>query len=37
VAQTTALSRPPPKNFPGHFLVRFDVVEEVDANSLALP
>ena len=37
VAQTTALSRKPPKGFPGKFLVRFDVVEEVDANSLALP
>lgn len=37
LAQTTALSRPPPKNFPDRFLVRFDVVEEVDANRLALP
>lgn len=37
LAQTTALSRPPPKGFPTQFLVRFDVVEEVDANSLVLP
>lgn len=37
VSQTTALSRPPPKGFPGQFLVRFDVVEEVDANALDLP
>lgn len=37
IAQTPALSRPPPKGFPGQFLVRFDVVEEVDANSFPLP
>jgi protein TonB len=37
VAQTKALSRPPPKGFPGRFLVRFDVVTEVDANQLTLP
>lgn len=37
VNQTTSLSRPPPKGFPGTFLVRFDVVEEVDANSLSVP
>jgi outer membrane biosynthesis protein TonB len=38
VAATKALSRPPPKGFPGKFLVRFDVVAEADATSpLALP
>lgn len=37
VAATTALSRPPPKGFPDRFLVRFDVVAEVDANGLSTP
>lgn len=37
VAQTKSLSRPPPKSFPGTFLVRFDVVEEVDLGGSLVP
>jgi TonB family protein len=32
VAQTQSISRPPPKGFPGKFLVRFDV--QVDTEPL---
>jgi hypothetical protein len=37
VAGTRSIGRVPPKGFPGTFLVRFDVVGEVAADSLALP
>lgn len=33
IARTTALTRPPPTNFPPRVLVRFDVLEVVDALS----
>src|ERR1017187_8094718 len=38
LAQTKALSRPPPKDFPEKFVVRFDVqtTEAVDAHQLSL-
>lgn len=36
LAATTALSRPPPRDFPGRFLVRFDVVAEADASGVGL-
>lgn len=34
VETTKSLGRPPPKNFPSRFLVRFDVAAEVDASAL---
>ena len=34
LAQTKAMSRPPPKGFPGSFLVRFDVV--ADSEPIAM-
>lgn len=37
VARTPSISRPPPKGFPSTFIVRFDVVEETDANTLGVP
>ena len=37
LARTPSLGRPPPKGFPDRVLVRFDVVSEVDAGSIALP
>lgn len=37
LAQNKALYRPPPKTFPGTFLVRFDVVEEADLGGSLVP
>jgi len=36
LAATTALSRPPPRDFPARFTVRFDVVAEADATGVGL-